>query len=153
MCSFDDTKNYASVFVPKLKIPIEAFITELIIENKIRWKSKTGGPINKPLVPFWRKSVYSKNPELKKIAEEYGLEISYVKNLLKIFSDETVLEYVKEKGIITFRFLPLDKQKAVIYNLFQKELNLKNDKKQKAKIVSLPTEITFKRPDKTQDII
>lgn len=147
-----NTKDFDSIFVPKLKIPIEALITETIIDNKIKWRGKSGANITRPLVPFWRKSICKDYPELKQLSEEYSLEISYVKNLLHIFDQSNVLEYVKERGIITFRFLPLDKQKTVIYNLFQRELERRSDKKDRKKIV-IPKEQTFFRESKGSSII
>jgi hypothetical protein len=147
-----NTKDFDSIFVPKLKIPIEALITETIIDNKIKWRAKSGANITRPLVPFWRKSICKDYPELKQLGEEYSLEISYVKNLLHIFDQSNVLEYVKERGIITFRFLPLDKQKTVVYNLFQRELERRSDKKEVKKIV-IPKEQTFFRESKGSSII
>jgi len=147
-----DTKDFDSIFVPKLKIPIEALITEIIIDNKIKWRSKAGAEITRPLVPFWRKSICKDYPELKQLSEDYGLEISYVKNLLKVFNQSTVLEYVKERGIITLRFLPLDKQKTVIYNLYQKELERLSEDKSRTEI-KIPKEKTFFRQIKGSSII
>lgn len=152
MSEYDDTKDYDSIFVPKLKIPIDALITESIIDNKIKWKAKAGAAMTRPLVPFWRKAICKDYPELKQLSEEYSLEISYVKNLLKIFSATTVLEYVKDRGIITFRFLPLDKQKTVLYNLYQKELDLIAGRKDRKEVV-IPKEKTFFRQSKGSSII
>ena len=152
MQRYNDHKEYDSIFVPKLKIPIEAFITETIIDNKIQWRAKSGAPITRPLVAFWRKAVVRDNPELKQLSEEYSLEISYVKNLLKIFSSDTLLEYVKERGIITFRYLPLDKQKTVIYNLFQKEVEKLSENKKHTEI-KIPKEKTFFRESKGSSLL
>jgi hypothetical protein len=148
----NDTKDYDSIFVPKLKIPIEALITETIIDNKIKWRAKAGAEITRPLVPFWRKSITKDYPELKQLSQDYALEISYVQNLLKIFSHSTVLEYVKDRGIITLRFLPLDKQKTVIYNLYQKELDKLSENKERTEI-KIPKEQTFFRQSKGNSII
>jgi hypothetical protein len=147
-----DPKDYDSIFVPKLKVPISAHITEIIIDNKIKWRAKSGAEITRPLVPFWRKSVCKENPALKQLSEEYGLEISYVKNLLKVFSSKNVLSYVKDRGIVTFRFLPLDKQKTVIYNLYQSELSSSNEEQEK-KVVDIPKDLTFTRNTKKESII
>lgn len=152
MSSSIDTKSFDSIFVPKLKIPIEALITETIIDNKIKWRAKAGAEITRPLVPFWRKSITKDHPELKQLSQDYALEISYVKNLLKIFSDSTVLEYVKSRGIITFRFLPIDKQKTVIYNLYQSELDRLSESKER-KEINIPKEQTFFRQSKGSSII
>lgn len=148
----NDSKDFDSIFVPKLKIPVDALITETVIDNKIKWRAKSGAEITRPLVPFWRKSICKDFPELKQLSEEYSLEISYIKNLTKIFSPSVVLEYVKDRGIITFRFLPLDKQKTVIYNLYQKELEIKSSQKEQKKIV-IPKEKTFFRQSKGNSII
>jgi hypothetical protein len=86
------------------------------------------------------------------LSEEYGLEISYVKNLLKVFSSKNVLSYVKDRGIVTFRFLPLDKQKTVIYNLYQSELSSSNEEQEK-KVVDIPKDLTFTRNTKKESII
>lgn len=148
-----NTKDWDSNFVPKLKIPVEAYITELVIQNKLAFKSKKGSKVSKPLVPFWRKNIYSSNPELAELAKDFSIEISYVKKLLKIFSVETVISYVKDRGIITFVYLPLDKQKTVIYNLFQNEIALISDKSTKSKTVEIPDAIIFKRESKEEDLI
>jgi hypothetical protein len=148
-----NTKDWDSNFVPKLKIPIEAYITELILENKIAFKIKKGEKISKPLVPFWRKDVLLANPELKELAKDFSLEITYVKRLLKVFSVETVISYVKDKGIITLIYLPLEKQKSLLYNIFQNEIDLIDSKKSKSKTVEVPDAIIFKRETKEKDLI
>ena len=152
MSKHNDSKEYDSIFVPKLKIPVSAFITEAIIENKIKWRAKSGAEIAKPLVPFWRKSVVKENPGLKQLSEEYCLEISYVQNLLKVFSAQNILSYVKDRGIVTFRFLPLDKQKTVIYNLYQNEIELSKEKEE-VKKVTLPPDNLFSRKSKKDSLI
>jgi len=114
---------------------------------------KKGEKISKPLVPFWRKSFCLENPELKALSKDFCLEITYVKNLLKVFSSETVINYVKEKGIITFIYLPLDKQKTLLYNIFQNELLLIKDRKDRAKSFEVPDSIVFKREAKQEELI
>ena len=63
-----------------------------------------------------------------------------------------MLEYVKDRGIITFRFLPIDKQKTVIYNLYQKELD-KLSSEIEREVIKIPKEQTFFRPSKGNSII
>ena len=115
-------KEYDSIFSPKKKVDIASHITEIILNNKIEWKNKKSGVDNKPRCDFWKKGKADQNPDFKSLQKDFSLEVSYVKNLLKVFAKSTVLKYVKDRGIITFRYLPLDKQKTVIYNLFQEEL-------------------------------
>tara|TARA_Y100000034_G_C6823243_1_gene370983 strand:- start:372 stop:836 length:465 start_codon:yes stop_codon:yes gene_type:complete len=116
-----ETKEYKSLFVPQLKVGISSHITELIINNKIEWHIKKSGS-SKPKCAFWKKDVANEHPEFKQLQKDYTVEISYVKNLLKCFAAKTVISYIKDRGIITLRYLPLDKQKTVIYNLFNLEL-------------------------------
>ena len=123
-------KEYDSIFSPKKKIDIASHITELILNNKIEWKNKKSGVDNQPRCDFWVKDKADKNPDFKELKKDFALEVSYVKNLLSIFSKTTVLKYVRDRGIITFRYLPLEKQKTALYNLFQEELKRRKKKKE-----------------------
>ena len=125
-------KNFKSIFSPKKEIDICCHITEVILNNKLEWQSKKEGKDKKPRCDFWSKEKSSENSEYKKLQNDFKLEVSYVKNLCKIFSPQVVLEYVKDRGIITFRYLTVDKQKTVIYNLYQNELSHKKEMKKLA---------------------
>lgn len=118
-------QKHPSHFVSGLEITTAAFITELIITNKIQWEISKGKKISKPMCAFWRKDNQS-TPELKALAQSFMLELTYIQDLIKIFSLPVILKYVKDRGIITIRFLPLDKQKTLIYNLYS--LQLKHEK-------------------------
>ena len=144
------TKEYDSIFSPKKKICIAGHITELIINNKIDWTSKKQGVDKKPRCDFWSNEKAEKNPEFKQLQKDFALEVSYVKNLLKVFSAPVLVKYVKDRGIITFRYLTLDKQKAVMYNLFQDQIKHLKSVKEAAKKKKEPQkELEFKsRSDK-----
>ncbi len=128
-----NTKDFDSIFSPKKKIDIASHITELVLNNKIEWKNKKQGRDSRPRCDFWKKEKADSNSDFKQLQNDFRLEVTYIKNLLKVFSSVTVLQYVKDRGIITFRYLPLDKQKTVMYNLFQSEVKkIKEDNKAKS---------------------
>ena len=120
-------QEHDSNFVTGLKIKTSAYITELIILNDIEWKMKKGILASKPMCPFWRKDSQT-TPELKKLAEQFRLELTYVKNLMKVFRPVVLIKYIKERGIITIRYLTLDKQKAMIYNLYLHQVEYEKQK-------------------------
>jgi hypothetical protein len=120
-------QEHDSNFVSGLKIKTSAYITELIILNKIKWEISKGIKVSKPICPFWRKA-HQTTPDLQKLAETFKLEITYVKNLLHVFSAKTLAEYIKRRGIITIRFLPLEKQKAFVFNLYSEEVEWQKEK-------------------------
>jgi hypothetical protein len=45
-----------------------------------------------------------------------------------VFSAKTLAEYIKRRGIITIRFLPLEKQKAFVFNLYSEEVEWQKEK-------------------------
>tara|TARA_R100000152_G_C6661691_1_gene100419 strand:+ start:91 stop:552 length:462 start_codon:yes stop_codon:yes gene_type:complete len=147
-------KEYDSIFSPKKKIDISSHITELILNNKIEWHNKKNGVDGKPRCDFWVKDKADSNPEYKQLQKDFRLEVTYVKNLLKIFSSITVLKYVKDRGIITLRYLDLDKQKTVIYNMYQEEIKrIKNQKDKIKKKKSPDPELNFsKKPSKSTKV-
>jgi len=150
-------KEYDSIFSPKKKIDISSHVTELILSNKIDWKSRKKGIDTKPRCDFWSKDKADSNPDFKQLQKDFALEVTYVKNLLKIFSPITVLQYVKTRGIITFRYLTLDKQKTVIYNLFQedvKRIKVVNKSKNTKKNTNLELNFSSRpsKPSKLSDI-
>lgn len=120
-------QEHDSNFVTGLKIKTSAYITELIILNEIEWKMKKGILASKPMCPFWRKESQT-TPELKKLAEQFKLELTYVKNLLKVFRPVVLIKYIKDRGIITIRYLTLDKQKAMVYNLYLEQVEYEKQK-------------------------
>lgn len=120
-------QEHDSNFVTGLKIKTSAYITELIILNEIEWKMKKGILASKPMCPFWRKESQT-TPELKKLAEQFRLELTYVKNLLKVFRPVVLIKYIKDRGIITIRYLTLDKQKAMVYNLYLEQVEYEKQK-------------------------
>lgn len=119
------SKDFNSLFVPKLEIDVSNFITENIIFNKINWLVRKGNKINKPNFAFWRKDMLEKNPQFKQLAQDYTNELTYMRKLMYCFSSSVILAYVKERGIITFVYHKLDQQKQVIYNLWQREIKLR----------------------------
>jgi len=149
-----NNKEFDSIFSPKKKIDISSHITEIVLNNKIEWVNKKNGLDNKPRCDFWSKDKADSNPEFKQLQKDFRLEVTYIKNLLKIFSSVTVLKYVKSRGIITFRYLTLDKQKTVIYNMFQEEIKkIKEEKANKKNKKTLNPELNFsKRESKTTNI-
>lgn len=88
---------------------------------------KKGILASKPMCPFWRKESQT-TPELKKLAEQFRLELTYVKNLLKVFRPVVLIKYIKDRGIITIRYLTLDKQKAMVYNLYLEQVEYEKQK-------------------------
>jgi len=139
------TKEYDSIFSPKKKICIAGHITELIINNKIDWVSKKQGVDKKPRCDFWSKEKAESNADFKQLQKDFSLEISYIKNLLKVFSAPVIVKYVKDRGIITFRYLTLDKQKTVMYNLFQEQIkHIKSVKESTKKKKEPQKELEFK---------
>ena len=143
-------QEHDSNFVSGLKIKTSAYITELIILNDIEWKVKKGILASKPISPFWRKNAQT-TPELKTLAEKFRLELSYVKNLLHVFSAPVLIKYIKDRGIITIRFLTSDKQKAMVFNLFNDQVEFEKTKQEKKKNTFDDSNITVedtRRPPK-----
>jgi hypothetical protein len=120
-------QEHDSNFVSGLKIKTSAYITELIILNKINWEISRGIKVSKPICPFWRKA-HQTTPDLQKLSDTFKLELTYVKNLLHVFSPKVLAEYIKKRGIITIRFLPLEKQKALVFNLYSEEVEWQKEK-------------------------
>jgi hypothetical protein len=56
-----------------------------------------------------------------------------VKNLLYVFSASVLIKYIKTRGIITIRFLTSDKQKAMVFNLFNEQVEFEKAKLEKKK--------------------
>lgn len=147
-------KEYKSIFVPNLSVNIENYITELILSNKIEWDIKKGKNISKPHCAFWRKDIAKNHPQFAQLTKDYIVELTYIKDLLKCFSGPTIIGYIKKRNLITFRYLDLEKQKTVIYNLWREECeHKKNMAKQvkKANSVNIEdtiTTIVINRPSK-----
>jgi hypothetical protein len=141
-----NNKEFDSIFSPRKKIDISSHITEVLLSNKIEWVNKKNGQDNKPRCDFWSKEKADSNPEFKQLQKDFRLEVTYIKNLLKIFSSITVLKYVKDRGLITLRYLTLDKQKTVIYNMFQEEIKkIKEDKVSKKSKKTVDPELNFSK--------
>ena len=149
-------KQFKSRFVSDLDIAIDSYITESILINKIAWLSKKDQTKSKPTCAFWKQNVCKNDPWLLQLKTWYINELTYVKNLLKTFSAKVIISYIQERGIITFRYLDLDKQKTVIYNLWKKEcehqktLRLQESKVSQIKDEDLTVKVEQKKTQKTK---
>lgn len=72
-----------------------------------------------PPVAFWTKEF---KDGYEQLVNEYVLELTQVKKLLKVFSPVVLVEYFKTQKYMTLRFLKLDEQKALIYDLFKEQI-------------------------------
>lgn len=137
-----------------LDISIDSYLAESIMLNKIAWLAKKNDKISKPTCAFWRNEVAKNDEFLLQLKTWYINELTYLKNLLKVFSARVIINYINKRGIITFRYLKLDQQKTVIYNLwndecdYQKELKLQ-EKKVKKLDTELVTSVQQKKTQKT----
>lgn len=113
---------FPSLFVKDLHVRSPAYITELILNNKLLWRQKKGENIDRPKCPFWKKDFAQQNPAFKQLAKDYMAEIGFVQDLLKTFSAATIIDYVQTKGIITFIYLPNEKRKTTLYQIWQQEV-------------------------------
>ena len=123
-------KNFKSIFSPNKEIDIYSHITEVVINNKIEFKNKKEGIDLKPRCDFWTNEKSEDSEFFKQLQKDYRLEITYIKNLTKVFNPQVVLSYVKERKIITFRYLKLDKQQILIYNLYMKQIQFLKDRQE-----------------------
>lgn len=111
-----EEKVAKSVFVKDLDVTPSQLLTELIIKNYCHWKK-----IELPNSPFWKKE-YAINETLKFLSEKYKVEISYIKNLIKVFDISVLTKYFTESKPIGFRYAKKEQQALMIYELYQLQL-------------------------------
>ncbi len=145
-------KVYKSRFVSDLDITIDSFIAESIMLNHIAFLSRKNNKINKPTCAFWRNDIAKNDNFLLELKTRYINELTYVKNLLKVFSPKVIINYINARGITTFRYQVLNKQQIIIYNLFNDELkHQKAVKEQAGKVQKLSGDlVTTVEKKKTQ---
>ncbi len=96
--------------VPNLKVDVSNYLTEILLTKKKR---------KMPPVAFWTKE-YKVGYE--KLTEEYVLELTQIKKLLKVFSPIVLVNFFKTQKYMTLRFLKLDEQQRLIYDLFKEQV-------------------------------
>ena len=103
--------TYQSLCVPNLMVDVSNYLTEILLSKKKR---------KMPPVAFWTKEYKGQYDAL---VREYILELTQIKKLLKVFSPCVLVEYFRGKEYKTVRFLKLEEQKALVYDLFKAQLN------------------------------
>lgn len=109
-------KIYKSIYVYDLDISVSEFITEQLIANFCKWQK-----ISLPKSAFWKKE-YQENENLKSLGKRYGAEISYVHDLLKVFSPTVLMQYISDKGIIGFRMVKVETRKRYLIDLVENQI-------------------------------
>lgn len=108
--------QYKSMFSPDLEITLAQYITEIIIKNFCGWQK-----IPLPQSKFWQQQ-YQTNQTLKDLGKRYGVEISAVHDLLKVFSGPVLAKYFTEKNIACFKLSKAATQQKIISELFKKQV-------------------------------
>jgi hypothetical protein len=111
--------KYNSIFVPEIKIDLPNFLTELLIKNYLEFNKK---PL--PSSPFWRKDISNQSSDLQELSKRYALELIGIKQLLKVFSPESISKLLTEKRYFAFKHLKKESQARFLYELFQIEIKL-----------------------------
>lgn len=119
-------KDFDSIFVPQLKVPVDNYITELIVQNRVNWLIQKGRLQSKPLCAFWQKDILDKHPEFNELANVYKLEIAYVKNLLKSFLPKAIIVVLQKHKVFSLTFAKLPDQQKIIYSIWKEDIKLKN---------------------------
>lgn len=109
-------KLYKSIYVYDLDISVSEFITEQLIANFCRWQK-----ISLPKSAFWKKE-YQENDTLKNLGKRYGAEISYVHDLLKVFSPTVLMEYITKNNTIGFRMVKVETRKKYLTDLVDHQI-------------------------------
>lgn len=140
---------YKSIFVPEHEIDIANFLTEKIIRNFLNWQKK---PL--PQSPFWRKETKNNSKELDELAKRYQVELTAVKNLLKIF-DQEAISRVLERGYVGIQRVKKENQAKILYEIYHEQLKIIKENKREYKITSnrniSSTENYFKDKKKFKD--
>ena len=113
--------QYNSIFVPEIKIDLPNFLTELLIRNYLEFNKK-----QLPTSPFWRKEISSQSRDLQDLSKRYALELTGIKQLLKVFSGSSISKLLIEKKYFAFKHLKKETQARFLYELFQ--IEIKQDK-------------------------
>lgn len=141
-----ETKNYKSHFVPDLDIDVGNFITEMIVRNKLlNWKK----PL--PTFPFWQ-NTYQGDPKNKALTKDYYLELTEVRNLLKVFSANVLIECFKELKLHTLRYLKKENKMEVIYNLYGRQLKIMKELKEDKALVEVSEDKTIFFEQKASEV-
>lgn len=118
------SKVYDSIFVAGLKIDQINYLTEILMRNYLHWLKR---PV--PNCPFWRKDIMENNKQLTDLGTKYQVEISEVKNLLKVFNEDTLVNYFLNKKPVMLKFLTKEKKSVVLYELYTLQLKLLKQEK------------------------
>ena len=111
------SKIYKSVFTPDVEIDLANYLTELMISNFIDMKKWT-----RPSSPFWRKDISDGNPILEELGKRYGIELSAMKNLLKVFDGDIIAKYIIENRKVGFKLLKKENQAIFLYDVFNLQI-------------------------------
>lgn len=103
-----------SIFVSGLEITEAAAIAEHIISNRLEARNKP-----KPTCAFWK---VEHKATFEALANTYVLELTDVRNLLKVFSPAVVLETVRDLKIQTFRYMTKEEKKECLYYLYRAQV-------------------------------
>lgn len=109
------------MYVYDLDISVAEFITEHLIANFCKWQK-----IQLPKSAFWKKE-YQENETLKNLGKRYGAEISYVHDLLKVFSPTVLVSYISDKSIIGFRMVKADTKKRYLLEILDLQMKYIKD--------------------------
>lgn len=112
-------KVYQSIFVTGLTVDITNYLTEILIKN---WLVRWNKPI--PQSPFWRKEITDKSPNLKDLGKRYTIEVSEIKNLLKVFNEVALIDFFKTYKPTTIKYLKLPERHKFTYELYAHQLKL-----------------------------
>lgn len=108
--------QYKSIFAPDLEITLAQSLTEIIIKNYCGWQK-----IPLPQSKFWQKQ-YQTNTVLKDLGKRYGIEISGIHDLLKVFSGSVIASYFSEKNTACYKLGRKATQEKIILDLFEKQI-------------------------------
>lgn len=106
-------RQYKSKFVHDLDITVAEYITEILISNFCSWQK-----ISVPQRPFWKKEYQSTTLD-KELAKRYIAEISYVHDLLKVFSPSVITEVFSKANPIGLRLVKVATREKIIYKLYE----------------------------------
>lgn len=118
----DETQlDFDSVIIPNKKVDIVNYITEIIFQRRY---TKLRRSI--PKVEFWRKE-FAESDLYREMAKDYVAELTQVRKILKVFSPEVVLTYVKNNDLWSLRYITKDKLPGVICDLFVAQIKYLQD--------------------------
>lgn len=131
-----DKQLFDSIFDAQLKVDVPNYITELLMDNYFKVCKK-----DVPRTAFWRKEYKESSSNFEHWSGKYSLELSEIKNLLKVFPARPVAQTIKAERTWTIKYLKLEDKQKFLYKLYNATLKFHKDCVVAASKETVPDEV------------